>query len=499
MRGSAAAGGHGLVDTLNELTTSQRSPTGWFSARVRVGGTYPLIAVRAERRLADRGASLDLDQADTVELARYAVELAQALVKVGENPRRLEVQASLPVARADSAAAAVEVHVLGDVPGVDEAHLDAIAKDVLIDRRARGAWRLQGDASVRAKKLPEPARGPVTRAEPTPTSTPQTVHASRLRVASPRIKAPGWLTRVPRAPVRPAAVARPRRRVVGVPRGLLVAAGVLLAVASVTVVGVRLSERTLPEIPSRVEPLATLRPTAVTTPAEQAAAAPAPAATEQAPPAPAGVVAAPVPAVTAAPTAPSAVSAATPLPSIDFAAGRASTPTWPNDPGSTAWLAPDGYHLFARQAQRFVAIGVVPDQQRDVVVAATFHKTGGPPGGGYGIIVRDQAPAARDGLNQGGRYYVLEVGDRGEIGIWRREQDQWVDLLPWTPSAAVRGDAAENQLVVKAAGDQLTLSVNGTEVATRSDATLDSGGVGVFLGGDQNQAVLTRLTVQPAD
>jgi hypothetical protein len=52
---------------------------------------------------------------------------------------------------------------------------------------------------------------------------------------------------------------------------------------------------------------------------------------------------------------------------------------------------------------------------------------------------------------------------------------------------------------VTAEDDQLTLSVNGVDVATATDPTLAAGGVGVFLGGDQNQAVLTHLSVQPAD
>ncbi len=174
---------------------------------------------------------------------------------------------------------------------------------------------------------------------------------------------------------------------------------------------------------------------------------------------------------------------------------------WPSDPSSTAWLAPDGYHLFARQSQGFVGVGVWSQEPRlrDVVVSATFRKTGGPAGGGYGIIVRDQGPPPRDGLNQGGRYYVLEVGDLGQVGIWRRDEDRWAEILGWTPTAAVHPGSAENTLLVRASGPQLALWVNGMEAATSSDPVLTAGGVGVFLGGDQNQAVLTRLTIQSND
>src|SRR4029077_10655869 len=114
---------------------------------------------------------------------------------------------------------------------------------------------------------------------------------------------------------------------------------------------------------------------------------------------------------------------------------------------------------------------------RDVVVSATFQKLSGPPGGGCGLIVRDQGPAARDGTSQDGRYYVLEAGDKGEVGIWRRDGDHWVDLLPWQHSDAVKTGTDTNELSVRAVGSNLGLSVNGTPVAAHSDTALPSGQV----------------------
>jgi len=130
------------------------------------------------------------------------------------------------------------------------------------------------------------------------------------------------------------------------------------------------------------------------------------------------------------------------------------------------------------------------------VVTAIFRKVAGPEGGGYGVIVRDRERAQRDGLSQGGRFYVFEVGDRGEVGVWRREGDRWIDLLPWTRSGAVRPGDAPNELVVRATGAQLTFLVNGTPVVTLQDNTLSSGAVGVFAGGDLNEVALERFLVQ---
>jgi LPXTG-site transpeptidase (sortase) family protein len=205
-----------------------------------------------------------------------------------------------------------------------------------------------------------------------------------------------------------------------------------------------------------------------------------------------------VPPTPAAP-APSALSSETrsafaPLLDERFTDNRLA---WPDDRQATAWLETGGYRLAARVPQRFVAVGApVSLPLRDVALTATFRKVGGPVGGGYGLIVRDQRPDLGDGIRQDGRYYVLEVGDRGEVGIWRRETDHWVELLPWTASEAVRPGQEVNELEAWAIGDRLSLIVNGVEVASQVDATLTSGHVGVFVGGDGNEVVLERLLVR---
>jgi MFS family permease len=173
---------------------------------------------------------------------------------------------------------------------------------------------------------------------------------------------------------------------------------------------------------------------------------------------------------------------------------------WPSDPRGVAWIAPDGYHLAARQPARFVAVGapgVGPLQ--NVSVTGSFHKVSGPVGGGYGLIVRDQGGSPRDGQNQRGRFYVFEVGDRGEFGVWRRDEDHWVDLVPWTASAVVQPGTAANTLAVRAVGEQLLFTVNGVQVASARDGTLAAGAVGLFAGGDGNEVVGERLTVQRLD
>lgn len=156
---------------------------------------------------------------------------------------------------------------------------------------------------------------------------------------------------------------------------------------------------------------------------------------------------------------------------------------WPDDPSATAWFTSGEYHLFAREPGQFVAVTAPTNVPlRDGWVTAQFRKVGGPPGGGYGLIVRDAGLGRRDGLSQGGHYYVFEAGDRGEFGAWRREEDRWVEIIPWTPSSAVRAGSSSNTLTVFASGDRLKFQINGTEVADVRDSVLTEGTVGILWG-----------------
>lgn len=170
---------------------------------------------------------------------------------------------------------------------------------------------------------------------------------------------------------------------------------------------------------------------------------------------------------------------------------------WPHDPDGPAWYADGVYRLAVRQAERFVTVSAPLDERlRDVAVTIVARKAGGPSWGGYGVIVRDQAPERRDGRQQDGRYLLFQLSDRGEAGVWRREDGQWVELMPWTPSNAVRTGNLPNELTVRAVGPQLIFTVNGVTVATLTDPAPAEGATGIFAGGALNEVVVERFLLQ---
>ena len=244
----------------------------------------------------------------------------------------------------------------------------------------------------------------------------------------------------------------------------------------------------LTPVPLRATPVVT-QPGDATTDPSQAAAQPTAAALVSPP------TSAPAAQPTAAP-APAVAGAQASAPIFDerFASNDAG---WPSNPLGSALMTNGTYRISTRQAGQFAAVSApVVNIPGDVVITAMFRKLAGPDGGGYGIIVRDQATSLQDGTSQNGHYYVLEAGDKGEVGIWRRDADHWVDLLPWQHSDAVKTGTASNELTVRAVGNTLSLSVNGTPVAARTDNTFASGQAGLFVGGDGNQVAITRYTIQ---
>jgi Putative neutral zinc metallopeptidase len=198
-------------------------------------------------------------------------------------------------------------------------------------------------------------------------------------------------------------------------------------------------------------------------------------------------------------TTPAAGRASAPNPTSMLDEAFATAPQgWPNHPSGTTWYSEGAYRLHTRVAGEFIVLNApLTDVMKEVVVSARFRKTGGPPGGGYGLVVADQGPDPHDGVNQGGRFVVLEAGDQGLVGAWQREEDRWIDLQPWTPSPAVHEGGAVNELMVRVQGQQLAFLVNGTQV-TQVTTKLGAGRVGVFVGGDGNQVALERFTVQSA-
>jgi hypothetical protein len=92
----------------------------------------------------------------------------------------------------------------------------------------------------------------------------------------------------------------------------------------------------------------------------------------------------------------------------------------------------------------------------------------------YGLLFRMSA----DGKNG----YGAGVYE-GQYTLFRYDDGNFVELVPYTANANILAGDAVNRIQVSANGDQIALSVNGAQVATITDATHTRGSSGLYVYG----------------
>lgn len=81
----------------------------------------------------------------------------------------------------------------------------------------------------------------------------------------------------------------------------------------------------------------------------------------------------------------------------------------------------------------------------------------------------------------------------------RRENDHWVEVVPWTQSDAIDPRKPGHELVALAIGSRLGLTVDNKLVANLEVQAVESGTVGVYVGGDSTDVSIDdfRIEVPP--
>jgi hypothetical protein len=113
-------------------------------------------------------------------------------------------------------------------------------------------------------------------------------------------------------------------------------------------------------------------------------------------------------------------------------------------------------------------------------VAVDARLADGPEARWVGVACRLQP---KDGTAQ--FYALLTIPATGQFALSNFDGRQWVHLVPFQYSEAVRRGNASNHLELTCVGSTLIARINGTEVASVLDRTYDSGYVAVLLGRDE--------------
>lgn len=119
-----------------------------------------------------------------------------------------------------------------------------------------------------------------------------------------------------------------------------------------------------------------------------------------------------------------------------------------------------GWSLHYNQIQNFYMEGVI-----NVPTCSAADR--------YGLVFRSP-----DYIK--GYFYGLNCSGQYSLSVYNGTK--FITIIPWTNSADVRtGANAQNVLGIKAVGDQITLSVNGTELQTVTQSDYNKGTFGAFI------------------
>lgn len=114
---------------------------------------------------------------------------------------------------------------------------------------------------------------------------------------------------------------------------------------------------------------------------------------------------------------------------------------------------------------------VLQERYNRIDFQAEAERLGGPLDNSFGLIFHFQ-----DDRN----FYSFEISSDGFYGLSKIEGGQWVDLIPWTPSALIDTRSDRNQLAVTVDGTSFRFFINGTLVDRFTDTSFNQGQVGVI-------------------
>ena len=112
-----------------------------------------------------------------------------------------------------------------------------------------------------------------------------------------------------------------------------------------------------------------------------------------------------------------------------------------------------------------------PVSYEDMVIRVETIQVSAPPNdnNGYGVFCR---------LQEDDDGYALRISGDGYYAIHLIEDGEFIDLVDWRRSDAIRQGNASNTIVAECEGTALSLTVNGVLVAEVEDDTFASGSVG---------------------
>ncbi len=120
----------------------------------------------------------------------------------------------------------------------------------------------------------------------------------------------------------------------------------------------------------------------------------------------------------------------------------------------------------------------------NLVMVVEAQRVAGPLDNEYGVIIRYQDRA---------NFYLFGVSSDGMYSVQMLRDDNWEDLVKWTPSPAIEQDEGTNVLRVEATGPEMRFLANNELLCVVEDSTFPSGGIGLAAGSFVEAGVEVRF------
>jgi hypothetical protein len=93
----------------------------------------------------------------------------------------------------------------------------------------------------------------------------------------------------------------------------------------------------------------------------------------------------------------------------------------------------------------------------------------------YGVILRLNTVDGDD------EFYSFGVSSMGKYSFWLRQGGQWTDLIAWTANPAIKTRKGDiNHISVVVNGSDFTFFVNGEQIDTHFDTSIERGKTGLY-------------------
>ena len=149
---------------------------------------------------------------------------------------------------------------------------------------------------------------------------------------------------------------------------------------------------------------------------------------------------------------------------------------WPStDDGDEDFIgyADGNYRIFVSAPELLLFATSADSFQNDVQVEIDATKVGGPDDNYFGLICRYQD---LDNFY----FFLLSSDGFAGIGMYLNDELQFLSGEQFNQTDAINQGNATNHVRADCVGDQLTLYVNGEQVATATDSTFSNGNVGML-------------------